>query len=102
MQQTFNSILEKFSLPTTSAVRTAHLLPIMRLLNTYCVCGSVCTSVLPFEAIHRFGHPENYIFSLSKQKKNWINVSKNPCCLILKTEALICTCHENRVRLRLW
>ena len=44
--------------------------------------------VLLFSPKNRLGHPENYLFVLSKKYFFWIKVSKKMFYLILKTEAL--------------
>ena len=44
--------------------------------------------MLRFYPKHRLGHPENYLFWLSK-KKNLVQSSQKICYVILKTEALL-------------
>ena len=39
--------------------------------------SQVCLTVLPFQPNYRLGHPENYLFSLSKKNIFWIKVSEN-------------------------
>ena len=56
-----------------------------------------CSSVLPFSPKYRLGHPENYLFLLSKKYIFRIKLSNKIFHLILKKEALITTKVPKRI-----
>ena len=90
----FRGDLSDVSAKTANTVRDHSQVDVTQLL----VCLTYVTCSASFQPKYRVGHPENYLFSLSKKNLFRIKVSKKIFNFILQKEELVtCVVKDCRV-----